>query len=69
MGNGDDRYRSRKFRLAVATLAIATVAMAWGLVLCETAGDVAIVMSPWGTAAALVLGLYSHYNVKDDGGE
>jgi hypothetical protein len=64
----DDRFRSRKFRLAVGILLIATFALVWGLTLCDEAKDVAIVMGPFCTMATLVLGVYNHYNVKANGG-
>jgi len=68
MGNGDNRYRSRKFILACAAFVVVTVMAVWGeYKLAKDAKDVALIIGAWGTPTAVVLGLYQHFNVKDNG--
>jgi len=64
MSNGtDDRYRSRKFRIAVGVLVAVTAMAGWGCHLSTTAQDVAMVIGAWGVVAAAVLKLYNDANL------
>jgi hypothetical protein len=66
MSNGDDRYRSRKFLLAVASFVVVTTFAGFGLIhLAADAGDVALVLGAWAGSDATILGMYSHWNVKE----
>jgi hypothetical protein len=67
MGNGDNRYRSRKFLLAVAAFVCVTAMAFYGEYrFAKTAADTALIIGSWGTPVAVILGLYSHYNVKEE---
>jgi hypothetical protein len=69
MANGDEKYRSRKWRLAKASLAAVTVFAAYALgFLAKDGGDAALIMGAWATSDGAILGLYAHYNVKEKAG-
>lgn len=69
MANGDEKYRSRKWRLAKASLIIVTVFVGYALAaLAEDAGDAALILGVWTGSDGAILGLYSHFNVKEKGG-
>jgi hypothetical protein len=68
MANGDSRFRSRKFLLASAAFVCVTAMAFYGeYKLAKTAGDVALIIGSWGTPTAVILGLYQHFNVKQEG--
>jgi hypothetical protein len=69
MANGDNRYRSRKFLLATAAFVFVSLMAGWGeYALAEDAKDVALLIGAWGTPVAVILGMYSHFNVKEENG-
>jgi membrane associated rhomboid family serine protease len=70
MSNGtDSKYRSRKFRLAVATLAIVAVLGGHGqFALAATAGDTALVLGAMGSIFSVILKLYNDANLQDKNG-
>lgn len=73
MENGDEKYRSRKWRLAKASLIIVTVFAAIGLLALTFKGEVdasgiALIMGAWAGSDTTILGLYAHYNVKEKAG-
>jgi len=69
MANGDERYRSRKWRLARASFVVVTVFAAFALLkLAEDAGDAALIIGAWAASNGTILGLYSHFNVKEKKG-
>jgi hypothetical protein len=64
MSNGtDDRYRSRKFRIAFGVLISATLMAGWGCRLSVDAQDIAIVIGAWGVVSGAVLKLYNDANI------
>jgi hypothetical protein len=68
MGNGDSKFRSRKFLLATAAFIWVSLMAGWGeWKMAEDAKDVALLIGAWGTPVAVILGLYQHFNVKADG--
>lgn len=69
MANGDEKYRSRKWRLAKASLATVTLFAGYALVfLAADGGDAALVLGAWAGSDTTILGLYAHYNVKEKAG-
>ncbi|MHC4370697.1 MAG: hypothetical protein ACYSW8_24065 [Planctomycetota bacterium] len=73
MANGDEKYRSRKWRLAKASLIIVTVFAAFGMAGLifkgeVTAAGIALIMGAWAGSDTTILGLYAHYNVKEKAG-
>lgn len=66
MTSTDDRYRSRKFIVAVTSLVASVYALVYGLSICVTAQDVAIVVGAWGLTDAAILKLYNDANLAGD---
>lgn len=68
MGNGDSKYRSRKFLLAVSSLAIITVFAAFVLVkVVDDASGAALILGAWAGSDGTILGLYNYVNMKTGG--
>lgn len=66
MSIGDSKYRSRKWRLAKASLAAVTLFAGFSLVmLAADGGDAALIIGAWAASDGGILGLYAHYNVKE----
>ena len=69
MANGESKFRSRKFLLAVASFVVVTIFAGFGLcTLASDAGDVALILGAWAGSDTTILGLYNHYDVKDKRG-
>lgn len=70
MQTDESRYRSRKFLLAVAAFVVVTAMAIYGeLRLAKTAADTAYIIGAWGTPVTFILGLYQHFNVKEEIGK
>ena len=68
MANGDSKFRSRKFILAVFSFAAVSTFAAFGTFeLAKDAGDIALIIGSWGTSNATILGLYNYANWKTGG--
>lgn len=68
MSNGDPKYRSRKWLLAVASFLVITIFAAFGLLkLAKDAGDAALVLGAWAGSDTTILGLYNYANWKTGG--
>jgi len=66
MVSADNRFRSRKWIIALSSLVVVTVFAAFGLVkLAADAGDVALVIGAWAGSDSAILGLYNYANIKD----
>jgi len=66
--NGDSKFRSRKWLLAVASLGVVTIFAIFGLVkLAKDAGDAALIIGTWAGSDTTILGLYNYADLKARG--
>jgi hypothetical protein len=68
MSNGtDNKYRSRKWIIAVASFVVVTLFAGFGiLVLAKDAGDVALIIGAWAASDMTILGIYNVTNVMQN---
>jgi len=68
VANGDNKYRSRKWILATASLVVVTSFAVFGLLrLAKDAGDFALIVGAWAGSDTTILGLYNYANLKARG--
>ena len=59
------RYQSRKFWIAAASQIVAAVGFAYGLGLCLTATDVAVVFGAYGLVNGSIIKMYNDANLAE----
>lgn len=61
----DQRYRSRRFLLALASFLVVSFMAVWAVVLyADSPSGAAAVIGAWGSVDATILGLYNYSNVR-----